>query len=233
MDIHKPKPWHGVREFLKEYVIIVVGVLTALAAEQIAEHLAWAEKVAVARAAMTTEIAEDDGPQVYQRVAMHNCLVARLNQIEAAVEGPASRADLVDLVESYDVQYVSYESLVRDGINSSGVAVHFPADQCATWTALYAEIPLLDRTVAQEARDIEQLRALRHTGGGLSEVERDRILVAAKAIRSDEGIIFDGASFALSEIFKAGLKLDPARMATFTGRAREHYGACVRDIRAS
>ena len=27
MDIHKPKPWHGVREFLKEYVIIVVGVL--------------------------------------------------------------------------------------------------------------------------------------------------------------------------------------------------------------
>ena len=34
MDIHKPKPWHGVREFLKEYLIIVVGVLTPLAAEQ-------------------------------------------------------------------------------------------------------------------------------------------------------------------------------------------------------
>lgn len=34
MDIHKPKPWHGPREFLKEYLIIVVGVLTALAAEQ-------------------------------------------------------------------------------------------------------------------------------------------------------------------------------------------------------
>ncbi|MDB5442210.1 MAG: hypothetical protein JWP73_586, partial [Phenylobacterium sp.] len=33
MDIHKPKPWHGLREFLKEYAIIVVGVLTALAAE--------------------------------------------------------------------------------------------------------------------------------------------------------------------------------------------------------
>ena len=30
MDIHKPKPWHGFREFLKEYAIIVVGVLTAL-----------------------------------------------------------------------------------------------------------------------------------------------------------------------------------------------------------
>jgi len=34
VEVHKPKPWHGVREFLKEYVIIVVEVLTALAAEQ-------------------------------------------------------------------------------------------------------------------------------------------------------------------------------------------------------
>jgi hypothetical protein len=33
MDIHKPKPWHGLREFLKEYLIIVVGVMTALAGE--------------------------------------------------------------------------------------------------------------------------------------------------------------------------------------------------------
>src|SRR5947209_13236270 len=41
MDIHKPKPWHGLREFLKEYVIIVVGVLTALAFEQAVEWLHW------------------------------------------------------------------------------------------------------------------------------------------------------------------------------------------------
>ena len=41
MDIHKPKPWHNVREFLKEYVIIVIGVLTALGAEQTVEWLHW------------------------------------------------------------------------------------------------------------------------------------------------------------------------------------------------
>ena len=37
MDIHKPKPWHGVREFLKEIGTIVIGVLIAIAAEQTAE----------------------------------------------------------------------------------------------------------------------------------------------------------------------------------------------------
>lgn len=34
MDIHKPKPWHGWRESLKEHMTILVGVLTPLAAEQ-------------------------------------------------------------------------------------------------------------------------------------------------------------------------------------------------------
>ena len=34
MDIHKPKPFHGWRELLKEVGIIVLGVLIALGAEQ-------------------------------------------------------------------------------------------------------------------------------------------------------------------------------------------------------
>ena len=32
VEFHKPKPFHNWREFLKEYVIIVLGVATALAA---------------------------------------------------------------------------------------------------------------------------------------------------------------------------------------------------------
>ncbi len=34
MDIHKPKPWHGWREFVGEIGVIVIGVLIALGAEQ-------------------------------------------------------------------------------------------------------------------------------------------------------------------------------------------------------
>lgn len=30
VEAHKPKPWHGPGEFLREYLIVVVGVLTAL-----------------------------------------------------------------------------------------------------------------------------------------------------------------------------------------------------------
>jgi len=57
MDIHKPRPWHGFREFLKEYLIIVVGVLTALAGEQIVEALTWRHKVTEAETALRHELA--------------------------------------------------------------------------------------------------------------------------------------------------------------------------------
>jgi hypothetical protein len=57
MEFHKPKPIHNWREFLKEYAIIVLGVATALAAEQGVEWLhlikwgkapAWAGKATAA-----------------------------------------------------------------------------------------------------------------------------------------------------------------------------------------
>src|SRR5689334_6003190 len=56
MDIHKPKTWHSFREFLKEYLIIVVGVLTALAAEAGVEWLHWRHEVHVAREAIAFDL---------------------------------------------------------------------------------------------------------------------------------------------------------------------------------
>ena len=67
MDIHKPKPWHNVREFLKEYAIIVVGVLTALAAEQAVEWLHWQHEVEVAVAA--AEFPGEENPTACQAQA--------------------------------------------------------------------------------------------------------------------------------------------------------------------
>src|SRR5579864_8492117 len=61
MDIHKPKPWRGVREFLKEYVIIVVGVLTALAGEQLVETIHRNTELTETREALRQEIAENAG----------------------------------------------------------------------------------------------------------------------------------------------------------------------------
>jgi len=54
---HKLKPWHGWRDFAKEIGIIVIGVLLALAGEQIVETLSWRHKTAEAEAALRRELA--------------------------------------------------------------------------------------------------------------------------------------------------------------------------------
>jgi hypothetical protein len=88
MDIHKPKPWHGWREFLKEYAIIFVGVLTALAAEQGVEAIRHREDAAEARDAIRAEVVADI-TRIQQRAFAEGCVEARLDEIERIVDGAA------------------------------------------------------------------------------------------------------------------------------------------------
>ncbi|HZZ31531.1 MAG TPA: hypothetical protein VFE10_06005 [Phenylobacterium sp.] len=89
MDIHKPKPWHGVREFLKEYLIIVVGVLTALAAEQAAEAMRHRAEAAESREAIRAEVVVDI-TRIEQRDFAHDCAQTRLDEIERIVDASAA-----------------------------------------------------------------------------------------------------------------------------------------------
>ena len=80
MDVHKPRSWRGLREFFKEYLIIVVGVLTALAAEQGVEWLHWRHQVEVAEDALRAEL-RHNLMAAYERMAVGECVQARLRQM--------------------------------------------------------------------------------------------------------------------------------------------------------
>ncbi len=84
MDIRKPKPWHGVHEFLKEYVIIVVGVLTALGAEQAVEWLHWQHEAHVADAGLRIEL-HRNGVIAYESIAAWPCEQKRLDELSVAL----------------------------------------------------------------------------------------------------------------------------------------------------
>ena len=89
MDIHKPKPWHGWREFLKEYAIVVVGVLTALGFEQAVEAIHHTAQAHEAREAIDAEVVADV-TRVQQRDSNYGCVDARLDALDriVAATGP-------------------------------------------------------------------------------------------------------------------------------------------------
>src|SRR3954463_8469816 len=88
MDIHKAKPWRGVRDFLKEYLIIVIGVLTALGAEQVAEALHWKHQVADGEAELKEPFAREVS-NAAMRAAQGRCVTVRLAELSAMLQQAA------------------------------------------------------------------------------------------------------------------------------------------------
>ncbi len=93
MDIHKPKPWHGLREFLKEYSIIVLGVLTALALEQSVEWLHWRHEVEAERTSLLSD-ANDMSSVIRERQKEQSCIDTRLQEVHALIQRNARREPL-------------------------------------------------------------------------------------------------------------------------------------------
>ena len=81
MDIHKPKPVHGWREFIAEIGVIVVGVLIALSAEQVAEALHWRHQVHLERESLRAS-AKEQLQVIVSRQVQQPCVERRLNELE-------------------------------------------------------------------------------------------------------------------------------------------------------
>ncbi|HKO69956.1 MAG TPA: hypothetical protein VJV58_03385 [Bradyrhizobium sp.] len=230
MHVHVPKVLHKWREIAGEIAIIVVGVLIALFLEQMVEAWHWRQKVAASEAAIRREVLWDDGPEIYERAAMHPCVVARLDAIRTAVETGKSRQDIGSAIDGYWMETVTFDSLAHDAANTSDVATHMPQAQLDLYNTPYYLIPLMDRTHAQEMADWPRLRALKRTGGPLSEAESSQLLLAVEVLRNDERMMWVASKLVMPTMRALGGELDPARTQMFMASARRHYGACVKDL---
>ena len=229
MDIRLPKVPHSWRELAKEIAIIVVGVLIALTAEQIVDEWNWHRKIDAARSAMRYELLFDDGPQFYQRAAMHPCLVARLDAIRAAVENRSSREEIGRLTDGYWVDVRTFDRLALDAANASDVASHMNREEMEPYLIAYETMPLMTDTNVQEGFDIGRMRAFTRSGGAMSQEEKDRLLGAVEALRNEENTMWAKGRLKMYQLRKIG-PLDAGRVRMFMADARAHYGACVRDL---
>ena len=226
MDVHKPKLVRNWREFLKEYAIIVIGVLTALLAEQAAQSIGWHHKVDAAVADMDNELGSGDGPQAYARLAMHDCVGDRLNSLRSAVER-GGRAESIRLIDTVWLPQRTYDSLAREAANAADVASHMPHERMLQYRITYEVIPDMDRLSDRELVDLSRLRALPRTGGTLETPEKLAAISAIEALRVDNDAISREAGFLLQHMRLYNLKLDTAFVILNVKQARPHYPACL------
>jgi hypothetical protein len=226
MEVHKRKVVGNWRELLKEWGIIVLGVLTALLAEQAVQSLEWHNKVQAAVADMDNELSRGDGPQSYARLTMHDCIATRLNNLRAAIER-GDRSDSRRLIDAFWLPKRTYDSLARESATASDVASHMPHQRMLQYRIAYEMIPDMQRLADKELADSAHLRALPASGGPIETSEKLTENDAIEALQIDNDAMTREARFVLIRLGMMDLRLDRYFVANNVARARAEYGGCL------
>ena len=146
MDIHKPGPIHGWRDFIKEIGSIVLGVSIALAAEQGVEWWHWQHELRETRQALKTELARAVGSFQYD-AAMQDCSNRRLDELSQWLDHsqPGDRLAMVRPIG----QPMGYSFLFGawEVAKSGQAAWRMPLDEKLRFAHLYGALTRFDEIV--------------------------------------------------------------------------------------
>ena len=188
MEIHKPKPWHGLREFLKEYVIIVVGVLTALGAEQSVEWLHWRHEVRVAREALAFDLKALVGSAVAQDEHTP-CTGRHLEEIEVLIDAAQEARRLAPMGGNGVPPQGEWSLRSWSALNSGQTLSHFPNREQIILAGLAAKLEQMRALSAAELDDWSTLGVLTGPGRAVSDPELSTAHVALAHGYKDAGLL--------------------------------------------
>lgn len=182
VEIHKPKPWHGWREFLKELGTVALGVGIALAAEQCVEWVHWRNQVADARQAIATEMAFDVQAAI-GRLKEQDCVERRLDELGQIVDAASRSGNLPPVGMIGAPPLHQWNSGVWESVLTSQAASHFPRQNLSRLASSYNYVQLANVEHISETEVWGRLSAI--TGPGrrfdpASEAELRRDLSLAR-----------------------------------------------------
>lgn len=226
MHVHLPKPLHGWREFAGEVGVIVLGVLIALSAEQAVEALHWQQKTKDAEAAMRLELAEDDGPQAYARIAIGACLDARIARIHDQA-GHVPAAQLRQWIAAYNPPLRTWDSEAWKAVLASDVGSHMGADRLVMWSAPYRLLPMLSEANQHEREQTVDLHESLPASGEPSPSDLQSLRRIAGQLRYLNSKFVTASQLVLARTEKNGGRIPDTAAQTLLRKARAIYGPCV------
>ncbi len=159
MHVHKPKPVHGLREFLSEISVIVVGILIALAGEQLLEGFHWRHEAAETRASLAQELALDVR-DMELRSAESACASARLDELTRFEESWRRGRPLKLAAPPQGPFLPSYQEAAWSQARASPVFTHIPLSARQAYSHIYLLIGFLDDQRQRELDDWDNLAGL-------------------------------------------------------------------------
>jgi hypothetical protein len=153
MHFHLPKPLHGWRAFAGEVGIIVVGVLIALAAEQLVSSIRERDDMAQLRSALRSELSDDRARWESIR-AQDPCTEKRLDALDEWVKTAPPNATLSN---GYRPFLWNMHSSAWDLAKTNPAAMHIPLKERLTYASLYQAIDNWRQFIEEENQNSETL----------------------------------------------------------------------------
>jgi hypothetical protein len=147
MRIRLPKPLHGWREFVGEVGIIVLGVLVALGAQQVAETINTHERIAQTRAALDAELSRDLAAFEW-RFDYRPCVRSRVAELDRWAKGMAAGEGVKLKKEITPPIYFAINTTVWQA--SENDAAQMPVETKLNYASMYAAFGSLDEVMRDE-----------------------------------------------------------------------------------
>jgi hypothetical protein len=228
--MEKPNPIHNWRSFLKEYAIIVIGVLTALVAQQAAEWWHWRSEVATARQALKAEMGVNNG-FFARRISNAPCLerqVSEADAILAALEAHHEPSKFTNFRNGNGNLLLESE---WQSERASQVLTHFPRAELAVMGSYYAMLPDYKNWISQEGESWRELSGLRKPLPGLTASDLAHLRVSLETAKISLGLIISNAPRMLRWSKQLGIVdpiVDPIMLRNFCTMDDPHWQHYVR-----
>jgi hypothetical protein len=207
MDIHKPKPIHNWRDFLKEVGTIVLGVCIALAAEQGVEWWHWREQVGQAREAIASETAQNIAGSI-RRMRTVRCTDNRLNELARILDTAARTGELPPVGYIGQPPRFMARSGAWDSVVASQTATHFSRGELSSLGSLYVYVQRLTFYTSVETEAWSSLYAMVGPGRRLDPASEAELRKALGAARNANRTMAQVASFLVTGVAAMDLPFD-------------------------
>jgi hypothetical protein len=170
MDIHKPKPWHGLREFLKEIGTIVVGVLIALGGEQAVEALHGMHKVEAGEAELRVAFVREVNNAAL-REAQDACVTQRLAALSTILRQAEDTGRLPPVAAVGHPSFQPWTVGAWSALLADQTVSHLPRQKAIDYTSIIQQTAYLSALSDREEDQWTVLDSMAGPGRRLSDVE--------------------------------------------------------------
>ncbi len=209
MDDQQTKPARKWRGYLKEYVIIVVGVLTALGAQQAADWWRWQGEVKAARQTIHAEMAFNNGFYA-RRIAVSACTQKQITEAARIMDDLEAGRPTARFTVFQEGMGASLQDNEWQSERAAQSLTHFPRAELALMSKYYTAIGNAVNWMQNESEAWRALSVLRRPPKEMPVTDLLRLRTALQTVIVFEGQIASSAQLQLRRSNQLGIETPPA-----------------------